>query len=97
MITPFESMSPSAGNTDALNPIHSYETKSSEFSNRLQATTERLDQFKRLEAGFNRAGWSFYPLTDESFLAVHRKWQLSQVCPDVRAAKSLLRRVGGTA
>lgn len=63
----------------------------------LQEAAERFDQFKRLERGFNAAGWSFYNLADGAALCVHRKWGLHQVCHDLRAAAVLLRKIGGVA
>lgn len=63
----------------------------------IQEAAERLDHFKRLERGFNAAGWSFYNLADDAALCVHRKWGMHQVCHDLRAASALLRRIGGTA
>lgn len=67
----------------------------SQSSSRIQVIAERMTAFKRMESAFGKVGWSFYPLTDESFLAVHRRWQMSHVCPDLRAAGALLRRIGG--
>lgn len=64
-------------------------------SERIQVLSDRMAAFKRRETAFNAVGWSLYPLNDESFLAVHRKWQLSTVCPDLRSADALLKRIGG--
>ena len=61
----------------------------------LQVVAERMDIFKRLERGFGAIGWNLFYLDGEACLAIHRKWQMSQVCPDLRAAAALLKRVGG--
>jgi hypothetical protein len=63
----------------------------------LQAVADRMDNFSRLERGFGAIGWNLFYLDGDACLAVHRKWQVSQVCPDLRAAAALLRRVGGMA
>lgn len=62
----------------------------------LQAAAERMDAFKRLERGFDAVGWNLFYLDGDSCVAVHRRWQMSQVCPDLRAAAALLKRVGGS-
>lgn len=76
---------------------NSKQANDSDLANRIQVIGERLNLFKRLENAFGRVGWSFYPLADDSYLAVHRRWQMSTVCPDLRAAHALLKRVGGAA
>ena len=63
----------------------------------LQAVADRMDAFNRLERSFGAIGWSLFNLDGDACLAVHRKWQMSQVCPDLRAAAALLKRVGGVA
>ena len=63
----------------------------------LQEAVERFDHFKRLERGFNAAGWNFHNLAGGAVLCVHRKWGMHQVCHDLRAASALLRRIGGVA
>jgi hypothetical protein len=60
-----------------------------------QVIADRMDDFTRLQMSFNALGWNFHYLDGDSHLAVHRKWQVSQVCPDLRAAQALLRRIGG--
>jgi hypothetical protein len=96
MSAPFIDQHPSAANASTFIPTEPGLQLTQEPTP-LQVVCERMDRFKRLEAAFNRVGWGFYPLTAESFLAVHRKWQMSHVCQDFRAAFSLLKRVGGAA
>lgn len=85
-----------AANTSTL-ISKEYESKSTAQPNSLQVVAERMDAYNSLEQAFGKHGWSFYPLTNESFLAVHRRWQMHHVCPDLRAARALLRRIGGAA
>jgi len=61
----------------------------------LQGVADRLTVFKRLQRAFDAAGWNYHYLNGDACLAVHRKWQMSQVCPDHRSAFALLKRVGG--
>lgn len=96
MITPFQNELEGAGNTDVLNPNHSCDAKSNESTSRLQGVADRMTTFNRLQRAFNSVGWNFHYLDGDACLAVHRKWQMSQVCPDLRSANALLRRVGGT-
>ena len=85
-----------ATNTTNRNP-NKHESKSIDDLPHVQAVAERMSVFKRLEQAFDAVGWSLYPLTDESLLAVHRNWQINTVCPDARAAHALLKRIGGAA
>lgn len=97
MITPFQNKLEGAGNADVLKPIHSCEAESNESTSRLQVVADRMTAFSRLQRAFNSVGWNFHYLDGDACLAVHRKWQMSQVCPDLRSANALLRRVGGVA
>jgi hypothetical protein len=94
MINSFEMSLDGAGNTTAAKQCDN-NTQSSETATRLQVVAERLDVFTRLQRAFNTVGWNFHYLDGDACLAVHRKWQMSHVCPDLRSANALLRRVGG--
>lgn len=85
------------GATNTLSPKTIEQTNRTVDVGPLQEAVERFDHFKRLERGFNAAGWGFYNLADGAVLCVHLKWGLHQVCHDLRAASALLRRIGGTA
>jgi hypothetical protein len=84
-----------AGNAEMTDNKKQSRRQSSEDIRQLQELGEKLDIFTRLERAFSSLGWSLFPLSGDSCLAVHRKWQMSQVCPDYRAASALLRRIGG--
>lgn len=86
-----------ACNAEMLNNKKQSLRQSSEDIRQLQELGEKLDIYTRLERAFSNLGWSLFPLSGDSCLAVHRKWQMSQVCPDYRAASALLRRIGGSA
>lgn len=97
MITFGQEKSPGADNTEALQTNNTNGLKSIEASGPFQAASERMDSFTRLERAFDSIGWNLFYLDGESCVAVHRRWQMSQVCPDLRTANALLRRIGGAA
>lgn len=86
-----------APHTEALKTYQIEQTQCIGQPDRLQVIADRMDTFKRLERGFSAVGWNLFNLDGDSCVAVHRKWQMSQVCPDLRAAAALLKRVGGAA
>lgn len=64
---------------------------------RLQVVADALTRFNRLKAAFDSVGWNLHNLSDGAVLCVHRRWQMHRVCPDLRSAAALLRRIGGAA
>jgi hypothetical protein len=84
-----------AANTEALANQNTKQTQFTGQGNQLQVVAERMDAFNRLQRAFSKVGWNFHYLDGDACLAVHRKWQMSQVCPDLRSANALLRRIGG--
>lgn len=86
-----------APTVSGLKSKDSQQRQSNAPGNPLQAVADRMDVFNRLQRAFNAAGWNLHYLDGESCLAVHRRWQMSQVCQDMRAASALLRRIGGAA
>lgn len=67
---------------------------------RLQSTEvavqfQGADVFTRLQRAFGRIGWSLYSLDSGAVVASNATHGLLSVCPDNRAAASLLRTLGG--
>lgn len=62
----------------------------------LQQLGARLTEFKRLEKGFAEKGWRLYPLDGDILLVTIPAWGMSRTLPDLRAARELLRKIGGT-
>lgn len=93
MITSTKEKAQGACNT--LSPEITQHTNRTASQSPLQEAADRFDHFKRLERGFNEAGWNFHNLCDGAVLCVHRKWGMHQVCHDLRAASALLRKIGG--
>ncbi len=62
----------------------------------LQQLGARLTEFKRLEKGFADKGWRLYPLDGDVLLVTIPAWGMSRTLPDLRAARELLRKIGGT-
>jgi triphosphoribosyl-dephospho-CoA synthetase len=54
-----------------------------------------LTEFNRLERAFAAKGWRMYQLDGEKLYLTIPAWGMHRTVPDLRTARTLLRKIGG--